>query len=255
MVRPLTKRKKDGTLYVRPKAVETQIAAALREGGEALRRRLRIQERGSPEYLRTECLVHVVREASRNEDEQLLNAGVEGLLARCGRLLKTMVSGSLRDAEEIRASVLYRFSVLLARGVVNIAANELDYYECNFYGAFRALNRSVVRIELNKDERKAEVLGGDEIDGHGTDSLKWVTEALQNPEALVSRDELLDRLKQELLPDELNAVVLCRVWGLKEESDNLDEITAASLCNCTGRTIRNRLSRADAKLSRFEEGK
>ena len=255
MVRPLTKRKKNKELYVRPKAVEEQLAEALREDRETLRRRLGTLARESPGYLRTECLVHVVREASRNGDEQLLNAGVEGLLARCSRLLKFMVSGSLPDAEEIRDSVLHRFSVILARGVVNNAANELDYYECNFYGAFRALNQSVVKTELNKDARKMEVPGGDEIDGHGTDALKWMTEALQNPESLASRDELLDEMMQELRPDELKAVVLCRVLGLKEESADPDEITAARLCNCTGRTIRNRLSRADAQLSRFKEGK
>lgn len=253
MVRPLNKQRKDGKLYVRPKVVEEQIAAALGEDGEALRERLRIRDKESPRYLRAECLVHIVREASRSGEEQLRNAAVKGLLARCDRMLKLMVSGSLPDADEIRETVLHRFSVVLARGVVNDRGNELDYYECNFYGAFLALNRSIVRTELNKDERKVEILGGDEIDGHGTDSLKWVTDALQNPEHLASRDELLDRIVEELEPAELTAVVLCRKWGLKEESGDPEEITAATLCNCTGRTIRNRLSRADAKLSRFKE--
>ena len=83
MVRPLTKRKEDGELYVRPEAVEEQVADALREDGEVLRGRLRIHERGSPGHLRTECLVHVLREASRNGDEQMVNASVEGILVRC----------------------------------------------------------------------------------------------------------------------------------------------------------------------------
>ena len=255
MVRPLTKRKKDGKFYVRPKAVEEELDGALLEDDEALRQRVRIHDRASPRYLRSECLVHIVREASRRGEERLLNAGVEGLLTRCSGMLKFMVSGSLPDADEIRESVLGQFSVVLARGVARNAGGELDYYECNFYGAFWAINQSVVTTELKKDSRKLEVPGGDEIDGYGTDVMQWMTEALQNPEWLASRDELLDQVMQELRPDELKAVVFCRVWGLKEESDDPDEITAASLCNCTGRTIRNRLSRADAKLSRFKEGK
>ena len=115
MVRPLTKRKKDGKLYVRPNAVEEQIAGAMREDRETLRRRIRMHQRDSPRYLRTECLVYLLREASRNGDEQLVNASVEGILVRCGRMLWTMVSGSLPEAEEIRARVLHEVSVVLAR--------------------------------------------------------------------------------------------------------------------------------------------
>lgn len=255
MIRPLTKRKEDGKLYVRPGAVEEQIAEALGEDAEAMRRRLRIHDRESPEYLRTECLVHLVREGSRTGDDRLVNASLGGILVRCRRMLRTMVSGALPDAEEIREKVLHQVSLVLARGVANTAADELDLYECNFYWAVRALNWSVLRTELNKEERKAEIIGGDEIDGHGTDVLKWVTETLQDPEALAIRDELLDQIEQVLAPDELSAVVLCRILKVKEESKDPEEITAARLCNCTGRAIRYRLLRAEAKLSGFKEGK
>jgi DNA-directed RNA polymerase specialized sigma24 family protein len=58
----------------------------------------------------------------------------------------------------------------------------------------------------------------------------------------------------EALPlDERKAVILVHVLGYKEESQDADEETAATRCKCTGRTIRNRLTRAAAKLSRFKE--
>ena len=58
----------------------------------------------------------------------------------------------------------------------------------------------------------------------------------------------------EALPiDERKAFVLCRVYGYKVESTDPNEITAAVLCECTGRTIRNRLSRAESKLWRLKE--
>jgi len=53
--------------------------------------------------------------------------------------------------------------------------------------------------------------------------------------------------------DERDAVVLVHVLGYKVESGDPDEDTAATRCKCTGRTIRNRLMRAAAKLSRFKE--
>ena len=64
MVRPLTKRKKKGGLYVRPRAVEIAIRAALREDWTTLSRRLEIKDLRSPEHLSSECLVHLVRDAS-----------------------------------------------------------------------------------------------------------------------------------------------------------------------------------------------
>jgi len=43
------------------------------------------------------------------------------------------------------------------------------------------------------------------------------------------------------------------IMGYKEESIDPDEETAATRRNCTGRTIRNRLTRAAAKLAPFKE--
>jgi hypothetical protein len=43
--------------------------------------------------------------------------------------------------------------------------------------------------------------------------------------------------------------------GLKEESEDHNEETAATKCQCTGRTIRNRLASAAVKLARFQEDK
>jgi DNA-directed RNA polymerase specialized sigma24 family protein len=56
-----------------------------------------------------------------------------------------------------------------------------------------------------------------------------------------------------LPPDERKAVILCGVFGYKEESDDPTIVTAATLCGVTGRTIRNRLRRAAARLSHFKE--
>lgn len=57
----------------------------------------------------------------------------------------------------------------------------------------------------------------------------------------------------ELPPDERDAVILVHALGYQEESDDPGEETAATRCDCTGRTIRNRLTRAATKLARFKE--
>ena len=53
--------------------------------------------------------------------------------------------------------------------------------------------------------------------------------------------------------DERKAVILVHVMGYDEESDDPDKVTAATICGCTGRTIRNRLTRAAKKLSTLKE--
>jgi DNA-directed RNA polymerase specialized sigma24 family protein len=57
----------------------------------------------------------------------------------------------------------------------------------------------------------------------------------------------------KLPEDERRAVILVHVMGYEEESIDPAKVTAATLCGCRGRTIRNRLTRAAKKLSTFKE--
>ena len=65
--------------------------------------------------------------------------------------------------------------------------------------------------------------------------------------AIVALQDLLKEINN-LPPDEREAVILCHVMGFKVESEDPEETTAATLCDVTGRTIRNRLSRAAKML-------
>jgi DNA-directed RNA polymerase specialized sigma24 family protein len=56
-----------------------------------------------------------------------------------------------------------------------------------------------------------------------------------------------------LPPDERRAVELCHILGYDEESEDPNKRTAATICGVTGRTIRNRLKRAAARLSSYKE--
>ena len=94
MVRPLTKRTRTGALYMRPPEVEIDIRAALREEWGTLRRRLDITDRRSPEHLRSECLVHLLRDAHRKKDDRRMAAILQVLLGRCEAILKATIPES-----------------------------------------------------------------------------------------------------------------------------------------------------------------
>ena len=257
-VRPLTRRTIEGVRYVRPAVVEREIEAALREDPVTLHWRLSITDKGSSEYLRSESLVHLLRDAIRRMDEELQNAILPILLARCDANLKVKIKESLPRADELREEVLFEFSKLLASDGRGNRPDELDFYECRFNQAFFALRVDVVRrrtsqldpiaeLPVQKDERKPY--------NYNEDAFARHFEALQTPATQQERlyvKELVEAIKG-LPADVGKAFVLCRLMGYKVESVDPTEVTAATLCNCSGKTIRNRLSRAVAILSRLKE--
>ena len=255
MVRALTKRKKDGELYVRPRAVETQIADVLHQDEGTVGRRLLVTDKASSEYLCSECLVHLVREGVRVGNECRQNKALRVLLSRCRANLESKVAHSVPNADDVRNSVLGEFSELLASDACDDGCEELDFYECRFGSAFAALRKDVVYRELRHVNRNLALPDEKEIDVHGGDALERIAEAFASPDLETSRfrNELASAINNELTPEEQRAVTLCHGMGYKVESTNPDETTAATLCNCTGRIFRNRLSQAAAKLSRFKE--
>ena len=258
MVRPLTKRTKKGGLYARPPAVETAIRAALREDWRTLSRRLEITDTKSPEHLSSECLVHLFRDACRKEDDRRMNAILPVLLGRCEAILKTKIPDWEPGASEMREDVLGRFTDVLARGCVGEQRDELDFYECRFNKALQALRHDVVDRVRRRLGRTVEVPHRDDEDERELseeEGLALLSEAGRTP-ATQEQSARLNEVKEAieaLPPDEREAFVLRRVYGYKVESKDPDEITAAVRCGCTGRTIRNRLSRAEAKLWRSKE--
>lgn len=258
MVQPLTKRTKKGVLYERPPAIEAAIRAALREDWTTLRRRLKVKDFRSPEYLSSECLVHLVRDASRKGDDRGMNAIIPVLLGRCEAILETKIPDWQPGASETREEVLIRFTDVLARGCVGERSDELDFYECRFNQALHALRKDAVDRVGRRLGRTVAVPRGDDGDERvlsEEEGLALLSEAGRTAPTQ-EQSARLNELKGaiEALPeDERQAFVLCRVYGYKVESTNPGEITAALRCGCAGRTIRNRLSRAEAKLWRSKE--
>ena len=99
MVRPLTKYKRDGERYTRQQAVESEIEGALGDDLITLKRRLSVTDRESSDYLRSECLVHLIRDALRRKDDHRLNAVLPILLGRCEMILKAKISDQLPNAD------------------------------------------------------------------------------------------------------------------------------------------------------------
>lgn len=261
MARPLTKTETDGALYARPPGVEVQIDEATRLSFADLRVRLLITDRNDPGHLRSECLVHLVREGRRSGDQALMSAVLPVLLGRCeANLLVKVPDGGMPDAASLRQEILDDLTELFVMDESADFPDELDFYECRFNKAFRALRIDGVRRDARRRKRTIKVVDLPPLEVKSMpdayeDAFARVAETfrvLPTQEWDAFREPFVQAI--EALPsDEREAVMLVHVFGYKEESEDLEEETAATRCNCTGRTIRNRLTRAAAKLSRFKE--
>lgn len=261
MAQPLTKIEPDGTLYRRPAVVEAQIDAAVQLTLADLRRRLLVTDREDAAYFCSECLVHLLRRGRRAGDQALMSAVLPVLLGRCeANLLVTVPDGRMPDAASLRQEILDELTELFVLDGLAENPNELDYYECRFNKAFRTLRIDGVR---GAARRRKEIV---DVAPLPQSEAKSERDAYENAFARVSdafkvfptqewdafREPFLKAI-EALPPDERDSVILVHVLGYKEESEDPDEETAATRCNCTGRTIRNRLTRAAGKLARFKE--
>ena len=261
MARPLTKTKMGGGLYTRPTAVEAQIDEAVCFSRSDLQARLLIADRNAPGYLHSECLVHLVRKGRRSDDQRLMSDVLPVLLRRCeANLLARVPDGRMPDTAGIRQKILDDLADLFVTDGTGDFPNVLDFYECRFNLAFRTLRIDAVRRDARRRKRSIAVVGLPPSEvasepGDHEEALARMSDAfktLPTQEWDVFREPFVKAI--EALPaDERDAVILVHVLGYKQESEDPEEETAATRCNCTGRTIRNRLRRAAAKLSQFKE--
>jgi len=261
MARPLTKTEPDGTLYRRPTAVEAQVDDAIQLKPPDLRRRLLAVDRDDPDYLRSECLVHLLRQGRRAGDQALMSAVLPVLLGRCeANLLVTVPDGRMPDATSLRQEILDELTELLVLDGLGENPDELDFYECRFNKAFRTLRIDGVRRAARRRKEIVDVAALPPSEATGEpdayeDAFARVSDAFKvfpTQEWDAFREPFVSAI-EGLPPYEREAVILVHVLGYKEESEDPAEETAATRCNCTGRTIRNRLTRAAAKLARFKE--
>ena len=261
MARPLTHTEKDGSLYTRSSVVEAQINTTIQLSQSDLQARLLIIDRNDPGYLVSECLVHLVRKGRRSDDQKLMYAVLLVLLKRCeANLLNKIPDGRVPDAANIREKILEDLTDLFVTDGTGDIPDELDFYECRFNLAFRALRIDAIRRNIRLCKRSIDVVDLQSPDSTG-EPESYEDTSDRGPENFKDLSTLewrtirqpLVKAIEDLPDDEREAVILVHVLGYEVESEDPEKRTAATLCNCTGRTIRNRLTRAASKLSRFKE--
>ncbi len=247
MARPLSKVHRNGTPYTRPAEIEADLDVALAQSPAVIAQRAALGP-SSPGYLRSEVLLHLIRDARRRND-RVVNELVPLLLRRCVFKLK-----SKTDDGHVIDEVLGRLAEMIASDGHGPNPNQLDFFEVRFNQAFKALR---LGIQLREKSRQEGVdLPSEPVAQPGFDD-KTKTQSssdgsLAEGETSARREQLLAAIRT--LPDDVReAVTLVRCLGYKIESTDPNEATAATRCGVTGRTIRNRLAEAARLLKDFKE--
>jgi hypothetical protein len=246
MARPLLKN------LARPPGIERKIDIALTQDWATLSRRARETNPQSGDFLPSECLVHLLRDAIRCGEDRIARVLMPQLLKRAeANLERTAPDSRMRDAESVRHEILSDLAMMFTQDGTEEHEDELDFYECKFQRALRFLRIDHVRKALSERKELTDLPeSGDGQDEPGLDDEMLARlsrmastgpsqeDALYLPEVIAA----LDRLPA----DQKEAVVLRRIIGHKEEE-------VAKILNVEGRTVRNRLSRADKQLKTLKE--
>ncbi|MBC8102435.1 MAG: sigma-70 family RNA polymerase sigma factor [Cytophagales bacterium] len=249
-IRPLARTRKDnGAAYVR----EADVALQIQELSLAAERNRRARltqtgDRGSPDRLREETLVYFLREYDRRGDEETAWRIAELLIDRVSGHVARKLARWRLTPDEADDCARDLFAALCEALFSREAAAE--FWEVRFWVCLdrRLWNLIEKRQAVRDNEQRPgdaflEDAGGESVSEEAS-VLGRLADSGPSPETLAEHQEALALLTE----NERLAVFLCHVEGMPEESDDPERLTAAKILGVTGRSVRNYLRRAEAKL-------
>ena len=257
---PLTRTNADGEVYQRDAVVDEQIQEAIKLGAEALRRRSRITDKDSSEFLKEEALVYLIRHNHCAGNRQMVEALSESLLSRCAKLINSKLM-SLKSSlkEDGYAEVVKELFVR----ILNLECDRGDFLQVRFWIYLERLTVQVFREQhkqqtIQRDAiRLTSLPGYDEEEGDQFKSKGGLSH--HNTFTPPTFDtEVIDRILINKALSRLNGRFRCvyllrYYWGWPIEDQDPSVQTISRHFNKTPRTIRNWLRNAEQKLKACRE--
>jgi hypothetical protein len=245
LIVPLTKRRKDETLYLRPDKIESLLVELTDQPRKILLERARVSDRNHPSFLPSECLVHFIR-ASRSDNsdswfEQLYKILAERVIRAVPRAGESGNSTSLVN-ENIKDAVFYRFFEMLAEDR-KLQADKLDFFEIRFNFAIQRL-RLTAQERVWREKNRTDSLD-DECNAIVAGNMQSAEIDLFE-EGILSDPLLRDRLLRAIddLPPEQSRTLHLELLGWPIHSSNPEEMTISTALVCSDRSVRNYRKRA-----------
>lgn len=251
MIAPLTKRKKDGTLYHRPDPIEPLLHQLAQLSREQLLDRARITDRKHPHYVPSECLLYFVRASRRDNSDLWFERLYKILVERVQRSMRRAESGYTADLtlEKIRNMVFDRFVEMLASDRRE-PGDKLDFFEVRFDQAIKRL-RLDAQEKAWREQRRTQPI--EDEDDHAALALDEPATDMGNPfcENNFSDPVFRERLYSAIddLPPEQSRTMHLLLLGWPTHSSDPEVMTIAKALGCTDRSVRNYRDRAMKTLA------
>ncbi len=249
LIVPLTKHKKDGTLYLRPDNVEPLLHIIVDLPHDALLERARIRDRKDPKYVPSECLLYCLR-ASRQDNsdawfERLYKMLIERVMRAVPRAEASGNSASLAN-ERIRNAVFDRFVELIAKDRKE-PDDKLDFFEVRFDLAIKRLRIDAQERVWREENRSASI---DDESGSAGDDAAEATSASPFDTDIFSDPLFRERLYVAIdaLPPEQSRTMHLLLLGWQTHSSDPAVMTIAKAMGCSDRSVRNYRDRAMTTL-------
>lgn len=241
MIVPLTRRKQDGTLYMRPDNIEALLVKLAELSRDDLLARAAIRKRTDPLYIPTECLLYFVRASRRNNSDAWFERLYKILQERVLSTLPRIDGGGsvALTSERIRNAVFDRFVELLASDRRQ-ADDKLDFYEIRFDMALKRLRLDAQENVWNEANRSCSSDPDEEAPDHGaSDSYLIDDDIFSDPLFRKRVYAAIDALPRE---QSRTMHLLLLEWPI--DSSDPEVMTIAKALGCTERSVRNYRDRA-----------
>lgn len=251
-LRPLTRTRKDsGAVYTREPDVEAQVRRLSALSDRARRERLFHGDRSAADYVREEALVYFLRDYAGRGEEETAWQIAETLVSRiAGHVQRKLARWRLspEDADDCARDLF----TALCEALFDLSPSA-EFWEVRFWVCLdRRLWNLVEKRQATRDNemRMADRFENTERDDESDDPFSRMADVGSGPDVLAERKEAIALLTE----NERISVYLRYIEGMPEESEDPDRPSIAKVLGVTGRSVRNYLRRAEAKLKAWEQG-
>ncbi len=250
-VKALTKCRSDGTLYTRRTDVEEALARLIEQSREEIIAALKIRDTSSPLYVKSECIVYLIRDTRHDNDESYFNDLYRELMRRLSSALPRVAGERIDVSESVHAAdARDRVKDTFVRKLIEDRAepgSALDYFEVMFAGAIAALRTTSMHRARRLAARTEAIEAGQETNEPSL-AVERAVGSLDLKEELLSddpiyRSRVADAIRS--LPDKLRRVVelIMRDMPIDSSDDSVMTIRKAIAVK-SEKTVRNRRDEA-----------
>jgi hypothetical protein len=242
----LTRRRRDGTLYTRRVDVEKSLAKLIGLPRGELLAALRIRDAGSEHYIRSECIIHLIRAARHDNDQAYFGALYRELMRRLASALPRGDGEGVNPTENVHAAtardhVRDHLNQKIAEDRAE-PGSDLDYFEVMFAGAVFALRKTALR-NAGRHAARTTPIEADEDTNEPSVAVERAVGSLDIKAELYSDDPVYrSRVAAAIqsLPDKQRRVIEMIIQGMPLDSTEKGVLSIRSVLGVAEKTVRNR---------------